>query len=381
MKFHLVTASILSLFLVACSEKSPSVTTDARPLEQAQTSLKDAYIDAFLIGAALNEDQIYERDSEVDDIITSQFNSIVAENCMKAENIHPEEDDFFWEEADAFIAFGLKNEMSIIGHTLAWHSQTPDWLFVDENGEDVSRDVLLERMQNHITTIMQRYKGKVKGWDVVNEAILDDGSMRESKFYEIIGPDWVEKMFIFANQADPDAELYYNDYSMAIPEKREGAYALVKGMQDKGIRVDGIGMQGHINLDGPTLEAFEESLLRFAELGQVMITELDVTVLPWPGTEVGAEVSMSVEFQDEFNPYRNGLTPAVEAHLHKRYVEMFSLFHKHADKIDRVTLWGVTDANSWRNDWPMDGRTDYPLLFDRANKPKPFVQEIITITN
>ncbi|MFC7292835.1 endo-1,4-beta-xylanase [Hirschia litorea] len=373
MKYNVLVAAIAALGLTQCAQtREVSASNSA--------TLAHAYEDHFLIGAALNEDQIYQRNAEIDAIIRTQFNSIVAENCMKFERIHPNQGGFFWDEADAFIAYGEKHDMAVIGHTLAWHSQTPEWLFLNDEGDNVGREELLKRMEHHITTIMHRYKGKVKGWDVVNEAVLDDGTMRQSKFYQIIGEDWVEQMFRIAQKADPDAELYYNDYSMAIPAKREAVHALVKGMQEKGIRVDGVGMQGHISLEGPTIDEYEASLVRLAELGLVMITELDVTVLPWPGTELTAEVSMSVEFQNEFNPYKDKLPADVSNQLTQRYKDMFALFLKHEDKIDRVTMWGVTDGATWRNDWPMEGRTDYPLLFDRANKAKPAVAEIISLT-
>lgn len=358
------------------SEPAPPAADVPKP---SAASLREAFGPHFRIGTALNTDQILERDAAEARLITSQFNSIVAENCMKSEAIHPQEEGFHWEEADAFVEFGERHGMQIIGHTLAWHSQTPGWLFVDSEGGTVTRQVLLDRMQHHITAIMQRYQGRVTGWDVVNEAVLDDGSMRESKFYQIIGPDWVEQMFRFAQNADPQARLHYNDYSTWKTEKREGIYALVKGLQDKGVRVDAIGMQAHIGLEGPSVEQLEQSLLRFAELGDVMITELDVTVLPRPSKDVSADVSLSVEYQQSMNPFVDGLPTDVAQRLDERFVDVFALFARHREHVTRVTTWGVTDASSWRNYWPMEGRVDYPLLFNRDRTPKPAVARLIAL--
>lgn len=270
---YLITFIILGL-LFSCRNE---------PIEPAAPKgLKDAFAAKFYMGTALNLDQIYEKDPVTDSIIRTHFNAIVAENCMKSVNIHPEKDRYFWEDADAFVAYGEKNDMFITGHTLAWHSQTPDWLFVDENGNDVDRDEMIQRLESHIAAVMGRYKGKVKGWDVVNEAINDDGTIRESKFYKIIGPDWIEIAFKAAAKADPDAELYYNDYNLSSPVKSKAVYEMVKSMQAKGIKVDGIGMQGHLNMDAPDLEDFENSLMLLSTLGKIMITELDVTVCPGP---------------------------------------------------------------------------------------------------
>ncbi len=339
--------------------------------------LKDAFADIFYIGTALNVDQIHEKDSATHEVITSQFNAIVAENCMKSVNIHPEKEQYFWDDADAFVAFGEKYDMQITGHTLAWHSQVPDWLFVDEEGNDVDREEMIQRLEDHITTVMTRYKGRVHGYDVVNEAINDDGTMRESKFYKIIGPDWVEIAFIAAAKADPGAGLYYNDYNLSNPEKSKAVYEMVKAMQTKGIKVDGIGMQGHVNVASPALENFENSILMFSELGKVMITELDITVLPWPDRSLSADVSLSAEYQEKMNPFPNGLTDSMSLALNNRFIELFDLFVKHQDKITRVTTWGVNDAQTWRNYWPIPGRSDYPLLFNRDNTPKPAVDSII----
>ncbi|MGC8802465.1 MAG: endo-1,4-beta-xylanase [Bacteroidales bacterium] len=346
--------------------------------QQHEEGLKDALKGKFYIGAALNEAQIMGKDTQAIKIVTRHFNSIVAENCMKMENIHPTRDSFNFKVSDAFVKFGEEHQMKIIGHCLIWHSQVPDWIFVDEKGKDVTRDELISRMKNHITTVVSRYRGRVHGWDVVNEAIDDNGMYRQSKWYKIIGPEYIELAFRFAHEADPAAELYYNDCNEWHSAKRDAIYNLVKGLKEKGVPINGIGMQGHLALDSPNLEDYEEAIVKYASLGvKVMITELDMTLLPWPSEKLTADVSYKAELMAKYNPYPNGLPDTVNAAFTQRYASLFKLFLKHADKIDRVTLWGVHDTQSWRNYWPIMGRTDYPLLFDRQYQPKPVVQEII----
>lgn len=363
-------ATIIAVMVMGCTpsnnEKAPS--------------LKDAYEGKFLIGTALNNAHNEGLDTLGIQLVQNYFNSIVAENCMKSMHLQPTEGVFFFEEADKFIEFGKANGMHIVGHTLIWHSQAPRWFFTDEKGEDVSREVLIERMRNHIHTVAGRYKGRVDGWDVVNEAIMDDGSWRNSKFYQIIGEDFVKLAFQFAREADPDGELYYNDYAMSSEGKRNQVVKMVKQLQEEGVRIDGIGMQGHMGMDYPEISEFEKSIEAFAALGlKVMITEMDITLLPFPSAET-AEVSLSAEYQEEMNPYADGLPAEVESAFNQRYTDFFRLFLKHQDKISRVTLWGVTDKDTWRNDWPIVGRTDYPLLFDRNYQPKPVVQQLIDLT-
>jgi endo-1,4-beta-xylanase len=343
-------------------------------------TLKEAFKNKFYIGTALNRSQSLGIDKEADEVVKKQFSAIVAENCMKSENLQPQEGKFFFDDADKFVAYGQKNKMFITGHTLIWHSQTPKWLFVDKDGKDVSREVLIERMRNHIHTVVGRYKGRIKGWDVVNEAITDDGAFRKSKFYKIIGEDFIKLAFQFAHEADPKAELYYNDYSMFLQGKREGVVRMVKSLQAQGVRIDGIGMQGHIGMDYPALEEEEKSIVAFGNLGvKVMITELDLSALPTPKGNQGANISDVAAYQEKINPYKNGLPADVEAAWENRYLDFFKLFLKHKDKVSRVTLWGVSDKGSWKNDFPVRGRTDYPLLFDRNYNAKPIVQKIIDL--
>ena len=343
-----------------------------------QIHLKDALAGKFHIGTALNSFQFMGQDTASARVVIENFDAIVPENCMKSGPLQPKEGAFDFSQADRFVEFGEKNHLFITGHCLVWHSQAPRWFFTDSTGKDVSRDVLIERMKKHISTVVGRYKGRVKGWDVVNEALNDDGTFRKSKFYTIIGEDFIELAFRFAHEADPAAELYYNDYSLANPEKRKGAVALAKKLKEHGERIDAIGEQCHVGLDYPDLRDLEGSIEAFAALGvKVMMTEMDVSVLPMPDRNVGAEVSASFQYQQSMNPYTTGLPDSVNAVFEHRYLDLFKLFLKHRNDISRVTLWGVTDAYSWKNNWPMRGRTDYPLLFDRHFQAKPVVQKII----
>ena len=342
------------------------------------TTLKDALKGKFYIGCALNAEQITGKDTAACRVIRENFNAIVAENCMKSGPIQPREGEFNFTLADQFVDFGERNNMYITGHALIWHSQAPRWFFKDSLGNDVSREVLIERMKKHIYTVVGRYKGRVKGWDVVNEAIEDDGSYRKSKFYQILGEDFIKLAFQFAHEADPDAELYYNDYSEAMEGKRNGIVAMVKMLKEAGLRIDAIGMQCHVGLDYPDLTEYEKSIQAFSNLGlKVMVTEMDLSVLPMPDYKVGADVNARFEYQKTLNPYVAGLPDSVNTAFENRYLDFFKLFLKYRDVVTRVTLWGVNDANSWKNNWPVMGRTDYPLLFDRKNQPKPVVQKII----
>ncbi|MFB6318365.1 endo-1,4-beta-xylanase [Saccharicrinis sp. FJH54] len=362
---------LMVLSTIACVPKS----------SQKELVLKDAFKGKFYLGTALNGAQITGRDTLAVRIVKEQFNAIVAENCMKSASLQPEEGRFNFSLADQFVKFGEENDMFISGHTLIWHSQIPRWFFTDSLGNDVTPEVLKERMKQHILTVVGRYKGRVEGWDVVNEAILDDGSYRQSKFYQILGKDFIKLAFRLAHQADPEAELYYNDYSMANAGKREGVVKMVKELQQEGIRIDGIGMQTHIGLSYPDLAEYEKSMEAFAGLGlKVMITEMDLTVLPSPWGNTGADIAQNKAYQEKINPYKDGLPDSVLQKFNARYLDFFGLFLKHQDQISRVTFWGVTDANSWRNNWPVRGRTDYPLLFDRSGRAKPVVTEIIQET-
>ncbi len=343
---------------------------------QEPQGLKDAFSEHFYMGAALNESEIRGLDTLGIDLIKTHFNSIVAENCMKSEVIHPENGVYDFELSDKFVEFGEANDMFIIGHCLVWHSQLAKWFAYDDEGNYVTPEVLKERMKEHITTVVTRYKGRVKGWDVVNEAILEDGSYRISPFYEILGEEFIPLAFQYAHEADPEAQLYLNDYGMNEPGRRDGYVKLINQLKERGLRIDAIGMQGHMGMDYPGLDEFEESLLAFAGTGvNVMITEWDMSALPTVNR--GANVADTEEYMAAMNPYPDGLPEDVAAVWNERMKSFMDLFVKHSDVVTRVTAWGVSDDDSWKNNWPMRGRVEYPLLFDRQLQPKAFLNEYL----
>jgi endo-1,4-beta-xylanase len=338
---------------------------------RAQTTLKDAFKDSFMIGAALNRAHFTDQTRDTA-LIKAQFNSITPENVLKWEKVHPRPGVYAFQDPDRYVEFGERNKMFVVGHTLVWHNQTPRWVFQDEQGNPLTRDALLARMRDHILTVVGRYKGRIKGWDVVNEALDEDGSMRQSPWFKIIGEDYVEKAFQYAHEADPAAELYYNDYSLANPAKRKGAVELIRKLKSRRVPVAAVGMQGHLKLDWPTVEEEDATIRAFQDLGvKVCITELDIDVLPAATPRQTADISLSMEAKAKLNPYVEGLPVAVQDALAKRYADLFKVFMKYRGTITRVTFWGVSDDVSWLNNWPVRGRTSYPLLFDRAGKPKP----------
>lgn len=346
------------------------------PRQQEELVLKDVFKDQFLMGVAMNTWQVAGLDTAATNIVKKHFNSIVAENCMKCEVIHPEENRYDFTSADSLVAFGEENDMKIIGHCLIWHSQCAPWFWVDSQGKFVTPEVLKQRMRDHIHTVVGRYKGRIHGWDVVNEAIIEDGSYRNSPFYQILGEEFIPLAFQYAHEADPNAELYLNDYGMNVPGRRNAYVSLIKELQTRGLRIDAIGMQGHMGMDYPKFNEFEESLLTFASTGiKVMITEWDMSALPT--VKQTANISDTVAFKKAMNPYPEVLPDSVSKMWNARMSSFFNLFLKHADKITRVTAWGVSDGDSWKNDFPVKGRKEYPLLFDRNHEPKDFVKELL----
>jgi endo-1,4-beta-xylanase len=272
----------------------------------------------------------------------------------------------------------LYNNQDLIGHTLVWHNQIPQWVTREGDGSFVNKNTLLKNIDDHISAVAGRYKGKIRGWDVVNEAILDDGSYRENDFYNISGEEYIFKSFEIANRIDPEAELYYNDFSMYKPEKCNAAVLLANKIRERGLRIDGIGLQAHWGLDYPSIDEIEKSILTIHEAGyRVHFTELDIDVLPNMWEIEGADLSDNFKSNDQLNPYKSSLPDSISSLLSDRYSEIFKLFSKHSDKIDRVTFWGLSDGYSWKNDWPAKGRTNYPLLFDRENNPKQAYMDII----
>ena len=268
--------------------------------------------------------------------------------------------------------------MFTIGHTLVWQNQTPEWVFKDRKGNLVNRDELLKRLRAHIQTVVGRYKGKIRGWDVVNEALNEDGTLRQSLWLKIIGKDFIDKAFQFAHEADPNAELYYNDFSLENAAKLKGAIELVKHLQIAKIPIKAVGLQGHYNLSFPTLVQLDNAISTVAKLGiKVNITELDVSVLPDPEGFTVAEATLNFAMKEKLDPYRTGLPDTMQRTLAIRYSDFFGIFLKHRKDIARITFWNVTDGDSWLNNFPIRGRTNYPLLFDRKGKTKPAYSAVI----
>ncbi len=363
-KLNFILATVTFVLLTTCAGNKKE-TTDL--------SLKNVFKGDFAIGAALSAEQIEEKDSIADDVIRTHFNSLTPENIMKSMYIHPQWDTYDFTLADKLIEYGKKNGMDVVGHTLIWHSQLPPYV---QKIKD--KDSLGAFFTNHITTLAARYNGKVQGWDVVNEALNEDGTMRKSIFLDNLGDDYVTEAFRLAQEAAPDTELYYNDYNNEQPAKRAGCITLIKKIQEAGVRIDGVGIQGHWHAGRIPLKEIEESILEYSALGlKVMITELDVEVLP--RNFQGADVNQRMTMKDDpaFNPYVDGLPDSVQQQLADNYAALFELFLKHKDKVTRVTFWGVNDGQSWLNGWPVPGRTNYPLLFDREFKPKPAFYKVI----
>lgn len=337
--------------------------------------LKTIFGDKFQVSVAVNDDQAKNIDKDGAAVIRHHFNSIVPENVLKCSMIHPEKDRYFWDDADAYVKFGEENGMTIIGHCLVWHYFLPEWFARDDKGNYVSADELKSRMRDHIHTTVGRYKGRIKGWDVVNEAISADGRYCNTPYYEILGEEYIPLAFQYAHEADPNAELYINDFGMNEPGRRDAYVRIINDLKRRGLRVDGIGMQGHMGMDYPDLDDYERSIEAFAATGcKVMITEWDMTALP--SLTNTATIDMKVDDNIAINPYVNGLDEDVDKHWNSRMDAFFSMFLRHADAIDRVTVWGLSDGTSWRNDWPVTGRTDYPVYFDRNLRMKPFLKKL-----
>ncbi|GBL03714.1 endo-1,4-beta-xylanase A [Glaciecola sp. KUL10] len=344
---------------------------------QAPIQLKNAFAGAFDFGVAINRQQASESDSGAAKLINEHFAVLTAENDMKWESIQPIEGQFIFEHADKLIEIAQKNGQKVIGHALIWHEQVPNWVFEDEKGNPASSELLLARMRAHISAIVGRYKGKIHGWDVVNEALNDDGTPRDTKWRQILGDKYIEYAFNIAHEIDPDAKLYYNDYSLFKPTKREGAIKIANRLRNQGIKIDGIGAQGHYLIDVP-IDELEASIIAIADNElDVMITELDISVLKFPEFAMfGADVSQSFALQSEYNPFPSELDEHMKVNQANAYTALFEMLLKHQEKISRVTMWGLTDGDSWKNNWPMKGRTDYALIIDRNNQVKPFMYDI-----
>ncbi len=366
----------LALILTACSggQKQPQQTSE-------MPALKDVYKDAFKMGAAVTTMDISGRNPELIDLLLKHFNTMTPGNELKPESLHPRPDVWNWERADRYVDFANEHGMFTMGHTLCWHNQTPDFFWNDAKGNPKSHDELVETLRSYIETVCTHFKGRVDAWDVLNEIVSEQGGYRNLGWVkafggEEYGDEIVKTVFRFAEQYAPDTELYYNEFNVWRPSKLEGVIHIVKMLQEEGIRIDGVGIQGHWGLNYPKNHYVEEAIEKLAALGvKVMITELDIDVLPLSkeGQIIGQAMRdpqfQLEEFEEFFDPYKDGLPEEVEKELADRYEELFQIFYDHRDVIDRVTFWGPHDGSSWKNGSPIPGRTNYPLLFNRDLTP------------
>ena len=365
----------------------------------AQT-LREAYRDYWYTGVSVNQWQVkadngegrkfdvtghISNDQTADwPLIVNNFNWVVAENCMKCEVIHPQEGVYDFTLADQFVDKAKAAGLKVQGHCLIWHSQCAPWFHFDEKGNLVSPEVLKKRMREHIYTIVSHFKGRVDAWDVVNEAFEDDGSPRQSLFYKILGTDYIPLAFQYAHEADPSIQLFYNDFSMNKATKVEGVARFFRPLIQQGLPITAIGMQGHMiledNVDNSVIKQYEHSINTIAALGvPTFFSELDLSVLPNPYGFSGANISDAFTYRPEMDPYKEGLTKEQEAKIEQFWVDFYKMLIPHHKDILRVNFWCLNDADSWRNDFPIKGRTDYATLFDRQNQLKPFVQRLIEL--
>jgi len=339
----------------------------AAPVTTQDMALKDLMPRGVVIGVAINQRQSDGADTAAVDLITKQFNQISPENVLKFQLVHPSADRYVFDAQDRYVQFGLERKMQVVGHNLVWHRQTPAWVFQGADGKPADRETLLARMRDHIHTVVGRYKGKIHGWDVVNEAIDEDGSLRKAPWHDGIGDDYVAKAFEFAHEADPGAELYYNDYNLEKPAKRAGVIRLVNDLRSRGLRIDGIGNQGHWQLETPTIDQIKEALADLHSTGlKVMYTELDINMLPPAGPNADPALA---------NPYVGGLPDEKQQQLARRYADIFRAILEHPGWVSRVTFWGLSDADSWLN----RGRANHPLLWDRQRQPKAAFHAVVDV--
>ncbi|MBW8768964.1 MAG: endo-1,4-beta-xylanase [Gemmatimonadetes bacterium] len=381
---RLLAFATAALSVIACAHPAPS--PSARP---TATSLKDAYRGAFKLGVAINAATALGTDSATQALVVREFNSITADNFLKAALVNPQPGVYDFRAGDAFVALGERQKMFIVGHTLVWHNQTPPWFFTDSTtGKPNTPAQQKERLRSHIQAVAGHYAGRIHAWDVVNEVIGDDGAYRPTTWVKGVGDGdtLVTLAFRYAAQYAPNTELYYNDFNAWRPAKRDGIVRLVRMLKKQGIRIDGVGMQGHWGLNYPETRYIEAAIDSFTAAGvKVMITELDVDVLPITreGQVIGQSFTepqwQNEEFKRFLDPYATGLPDAVQRQLTARYVELFDIFWRKRDKLDRVTFWGAHDGLSWKNGYPVPGRTNYPLLFDRARHPKPAYEAVLAV--
>ncbi len=341
----------------------------SKNLESYQTDvrgLKDFYKNYFPIGVAVGKRNLVGDEAQ---LIKKQFNSITAENAMKMESLQPIEGKFNWKDADSIVNFAITNGIKIRGHNLCWHEQAPSWMFIGADGNQVSKEVLLQRLKTHIDAVVGRYKGKIYAWDVVNEAIDDDPTkfLRNSKWYQICGEDFIIKAFEYAHAADPQAKLYYNDYNTERPEKRERIYRLLKVLKDKNVPIDGVGLQAHWSLQEPTAQDLSSTIEKYSSLGlKIQFTELDISIYPWEKNKRPKRAGESDFF-----------APELEEKQLLQYKMAFEIFRKYKNVITNVTFWNISDRHTWLDEYPVMGRKNYPLLFDTNLQPKKAYWEVI----
>jgi endo-1,4-beta-xylanase len=353
-------------------------TADLASLDPTQQSLAQTYADAFAMGVAINRSVYANQEPAAAALVAAQFNRVTAENEMKWQSLEPQPGVLDFTAADAFVAYAERNDMEIHGHALVWHHQVPRWIFQDQAGGQATRTHLLDRLDRHMRAVSDHFGSRVRYWDVVNEALGDDGALRDTPWRTIIGDDYLEQAFRLADRHFPDAKLVYNDFSMEKPAKRDAVVALVQSFTAKGVRIDAIGTQAHFRLEEPTLEAIDASLAAFASTGrEVLVSELDVDVLPAAYRNQGADLSLNAELSARLNPYPDCLPGDVAERAARRWADLFEVFLKHSDRLHSVTLWGVSDGHSWLNNWPVKGRTNHALLFDRQLRAKRSWQSVI----
>lgn len=344
--------------------------------------LKNAFKGKFLVGTELDYPALQGNDPLSVSLATTHFDALTAGNSMKPDTLQRTEGQFNFRDADRLVEIAQESGATAIGHVLVWHEQTPAWFFKGPDGGTVSRELALARMRQHITTVVGRYKGRVKQWDVVNEALSDTPgeSLRQTSWLKAIGENYIAEAFRAAHAADPQAILTYNDYNIERNYKRPKAIQLLKLLLDQKVPIHAVGIQGHWRMDTPDFAEVEESIKQFGSLGlKVMISELDIGVLPtkYQGADISTREAMTPEMRPVLDPYTNGLPQEVARQHAERYRQAFEMFLRHKDVIDRVTLWGTHDGNSWFNNFPIRGRTDYPLLFDRQGKPKSAFYSVV----
>ena len=334
------------------------------------TTLKEAYKSNFAIGTAVPGADLSPGEQK---LLCENFSNITPENCFKPMALEATEGNLTFDRADSLVEFATVHGLKINGHTLVWGESAPSWFFLDGNHPS-SPETVRQRLGNYIHTVTTHFRGKVASWDVVNEAISDGPEfLKKTPWLDALGEDYIAEAFKAAHEGDPEAKLYYNDYGIESPGKREKTLRLIRGLKARGVRIDGVGIQGHWRLDHVPMREIEEAVTAFhAEGLDVMITELDLDVVPRNST--GADVT--AREQRTRDPYARGCPEEILRRQAGQYASLFTLFRRHAGKIIRVTFWGLHDGRSWLNYWPSK-RTNYPLLFDRNLQPKPALTSVI----